>query len=859
MQKLDLPVEWQLRAVGRTEQVPAEILNKNIPAVVPGCVHLDLMRAGLIPDPYLDLNEALVQWIGFTDWEYSTRWDVAGVTIAEERVDLVCEGLDCIATIWINDIEVGQSENMHVERRFEIKEHLREGENTMRIRFDSAVYWARENMAKLGELPHASVSGAEPFHFIRKNACNFGWDWGPTLTTAGVWKPIRLEAWSVARIKSVKPLVKVANEKVAVVDVLVELERTYGKDEGAVTAEVSLNGDAKEAIDISDEDGLLLVIERQPNIWWPVGYGEQPLYNLSVRIVGDLVPNGLGLEGDIDVWEHKIGLREVELDTSPDEIGAAWTLKVNGKEIWCKGANWIPDDVFLPRACGYMDSRLEEGGSPADSQSARGAGLPPSSNWVRERLEQARDANMNMMRVWGGGIYETDEFYDICDEMGILVWQDFLFACAAYSEDAATSKSIEEARFNVARLARHPSLVLWNGCNENIWGFFDWGWEKKLDGKAWGAGYYFDLLPRVVAEVDPSRPYWPGSPYSGSMQIHPLADAYGNKHMWDTWNDANFTHFRRYSPRFASEFGHQAPPNFSTLARAIPASAREPYSVSMLSHQKAPGGNEKMEARLMEHFALPTDFDDWLYLTQLIQARAMTVACEWFRTRSQCRGALYWQLNDCWPVSSWAAIDGDGKPKPLYYATKRFFRERLLSIQPDGEGLALWAHNDSDEEWHCRCAVDVWWMQEAEEAAKGMGIKEGLELSFVVEPRALKRVTGLSDLKIEDPTREFLATHGMPECETEWFFESDKNLNYPEPKWTTEIVGSYLRVTAQTLLRDLTINADRFGGTVTYVNGVTLLPGETWEVEILGADLSGVDFSGRPIVQCANWYGKQGE
>lgn len=828
MQKIDLPADWQLRAVGRTDQVPENVTNRDIPAVVPGCVHLDLMREELIPDPYLDLNEALVQWVGFTDWEYSTSFEISKNDLAEERVDLVCEGLDTIATVWINDVEVGTSENMHVERRYSIKEQLRVGGNTIRIRFDSAVYYARENMEKLGELPHASsFSNTEPFHFIRKNACNFGWDWGPGLTTAGVWKPIRLEAWSVARIKSVKPLVKVANEKVAVVDVEIEVERTVGnlQKSGSVAAYAWLDGHGKwetAGKSIEDDKATLSITIREPQLWWPKGYGEPSLYKLDVEIESSPDANK-------DKWQAQIGLREVELDTTPDEIGAGWTLKVNGKEIWCKGANWIPDDVFLTRA----------------NQPQR----------LRARLKQAAQANMNMMRIWGGGIYETDEFYDICDELGLLVWQDFLFACAAYSEDAATWQNIEEeARFNVTRLSRHPSLVLWNGCNENIWGFFDWGWEGKLNGRAWGAGYYFDLLPRIVAEVDPSRPYWAGSPYSGSMAIHPNADAYGNKHMWDTWNDVNFTHFRKYSPRFASEFGHQAPPNFSTLARAIPEDKRDPFSVSMLSHQKAHGGNEKLHARLVEHFAMPEGLDNWLYLTQLVQARAMTVACEWFRTRSQCRGALYWQLNDCWPVCSWAAIDGDGKPKPMYYATKRFFRDRLLTIQPDGEGLALWAHNDTDEVWSDHCAVDVWWMQEAEEASKEMGIKEGIELTFSVEPRALKRVTDLSDFNIEDPQREFLATHGVKECETEYFFDADKNLKYPEPKWTISIDGNWLSVTAETLLRNFTINVDRFGGTIGE-NGVTILAGNTWEVEISGADLSDVDFGGRPIVQCANWYG----
>ena len=497
-------------------------------------------------------------------------------------------------------------------------------------------------------------------------------------------------------------------------------------------------------------------------------------------------------------------------------------MKINGREVWCKGANWIPDDVFLPRA----------------NDPAR----------LRGRLQQAKDAGMNMIRVWGGGIYETDAFYDLCDELGLLVWQDFLFACAAYSEAPAMWQSIEEeARFNVTRLSRHPSLVLWNGCNENIWGFFDWGWEQKLGGRAWGAGYYFDLLPRVVAELDPSRPYWPGSPYSGSMGIHPLADAYGNKHLWDTWNEVSFSHFRRYSPRFASEFGHQAPPTWSTLTRAIPEGKRDPLSPSMLSHQKAAGGQEKLHARLLEHFEMPDGLDEWIYLNQLVQARAMTVACEWFRTRSQCRGALYWQLNDCWPVCSWSAIDGDGRPKPLYWATKRFFRPRLLTIQPDGDGLALWAHNDSDEVWSepvyyqlLRLSDDV--------------CVDFSDFGSKIGPRELKRVSAMGRLGHFTVTANHYLCVKMGETRAFWFFDVDKNLAYPEPKWDWEVDGQTLRITAQTLLRDLTVNVDRFGGSIRE-NGVTLLPGETWEVEITGADLAGVDFGGRPVVQCANWYG----
>ncbi len=640
MHQINLPLQWSARAVFNFDEIPPEIGQKPFPAIVPGCIHLDLLREQLIPDPYLGQNENLVQWIGHTDWEFSTTFAIPAEALGEERVDLVCEGLDTIATIWVNGVEVGKSQNMHVEARFKIKDALQNGDNQITIRFASAVHTARQKRDELGDLPHAnSYPDCEPFGFIRKNACNFGWDWGPALITAGIWKAIRVEAWSVARIQSVRPIVRVANEKVAVINIEVEVETTVNANgESALVAILSDMDETVGATCVEFEyssavNKSLSITVLNPKLWWPRGYGEQQLYNLSITLEHD---------DDEDEWQNfEIGLREVELDTSPDDYGAAWTLKVNGREIWCKGANWIPDDVFLTRA--NQPQRLQT------------------------RLQQAADCGMNMMRIWGGGIYETDEFYGLCDQMGMLVWQDFPFACAAYPETDEFKALVEsEARDNIARLAKHPSLVLWNGCNENIWGFFDWDWQAQLNGRAWGAHYYFEMLPALVEELSPATPYWPGSPYSGSMEIHPNADQFGNKHMWETWNRVNHTTFRSYCPRFASEFGHQAPPTYSTLLRSLGNDGLARDSPSMLHHQKAPGGNDKMHARLEEHFAMPEDFSDWLYLTQLMQARAMTTAVEWFRTRSVCKGALFWQLNDCWPVTSWAAIDGDGQPKPLY-------------------------------------------------------------------------------------------------------------------------------------------------------------------------------------------------
>ena len=944
MQKIALPAQWSAKAVSNFSQVPPEIQNREIPAQVPGCIHLDLLRENLIADPYLGENEWQTRWIGRTDWEFSCRFSLPPEALEEERVDLVCDGLDTVATIWVNGIEVGKSENMHVGARFNIKgalesidttargdqndrsdaltqplggthtttcvsanDHsvkatppLGEGHNTtrvrandhsdeatpalgegqpqgrmrpspraeeattedgegqnptheLRIRFASPVNYARQKRDEIGDLPHASsyrdIDGeCEPFHFIRKNACNFGWDWGPALTTSGIWKAISVEAWSVARIQSVRPIVRVANEKVAVVDVEVEIETTfteefhYGQridEEGRVwhvdysgPMGIFLHANLGEGEEtLSDnicfypepqDTHTFSFLIRQPNLWNPLGYGEQNTYSLSVDIDGE----------EAGKWQAKIGLRETKLDTSPDEIGAKWDICINGQKIWCKGANWIPDDVFLTRA---NDPKR-----------------------LRERLTQAKDAGMNLIRVWGGGIYETDDFYDICDELGLLAWQDFPFACAAYSEDEDTAKQIEaEARFNIARLQKHPSLVIWNGCNENIWGFFDWGWPEKLNGRGWGGKYYFELLPKLVKELAPETPYWPGSPFSGSMEIHPLADAWGNKHMWDTWNEVSAENFRRYSPRFASEFGHQGPATFSTMTRAV-GDERDPYGAAMLVHQKAADGNNKLHARLHEVFAPMErfDFDDWLYQTQLVQARAMKTAVEWFRTRHACSGALFWQLNDCWPVVSWAAIDGDGHEKPLYHAAKQFFAPRLLTIQPDGENLALWAHNDSDEEWLVNANIYSYGMDgEIDEYWGG---------TKICPPRQLVKVREIDRKSWREFQGYLCASNFHPSLQktTErcfWFFDADKNLDYPQPKWSYELDGNTLSIRAETLLRDVCINADRFGGRVRE-NLVTLLPGETWSVEIEGVsseELAKVDFSGRPIVYCANWFGRK--
>lgn len=826
---------WLLRPVGNLDAVPATI--REVDAVVPGCVHLDLLRENLIPDPYLDRNETLVQWIGTTDWQYQSTLSVDAALLAHDRVELVCEGLDTVATLELNGIEIGRASNMHHPHRFDVRGALQAGENTLRITFDSAVHHIEKMEQQLGELPHVGngLNAPYPFNTIRKMACNFGWDWGPVLVTAGIWKPIYLQAWNEARLSSVRPLIMRAQSDGAMVVVMLDLDRvgqTPLKAQATVTAPSGERIEQDIKIAAGETTAKLAFAIDNPQLWWPRGYGAQPLYDLKVLLSDSN-------QSTLDEWSGRIGLREVKLDTAPDDIGSPLTISVNGQAVFCKGANWIPDDCFVARI-----------------DAAR----------YRERIEQAVAANMNMLRIWGGGLYEADAFYDVCDELGVLVWQDFLFACAMYSEEEPIRSQVEtEARFNIARLSKHPSLVLWNGCNENIWGYHIWGWKgvkwkEFVEGRTWGAGYYLELLPDLVAELDPTRPYWPASPYSGAMEIFPNEEPHGNMHIW---TGAHSGGYRAFTPRFCSEFGHQAPPNWATLARAIPEDQRQPESEAMNQHQKADGGTEgRVRRPMLDVFDEPANFDDWHYLAQLNQACSIGIAVEYWRSQwPACAGSLYWQLNDCWPVTSWAAIDsgpisGDARPKPLWFATRRFYAPRLLTIQPEGETLVLYALNDSNDEWRDKVLCSL-------QGFAG-GVVAQNEMSFVAAPHSAHRVGKIGrEIALSNrPECEFIVAQSAGEERALWFFDADKNLEYPTPQFEAEVARDgdtqRLTITAKVLLRDVCLGADRLDASARVSEQiVTLLPGEsfTWKIES-SRELTREALTGPPVFQCANRFGK---
>ncbi|MFE2916494.1 glycoside hydrolase family 2 protein [Kitasatospora indigofera] len=763
-----------------------------LPARVPGSVHTDLLAAGLIPDPYLGTDENEVAWVGRRDWTYSTR--LAG-TGAHERTDLVFDGLDTAARITLGSTELGRTRNMHRSYRFDVTGLA----GDLAVHFTNPYQEAAEVRAITGERPNVYP---EPFQYIRKMASSFGWDWGPTLPTSGIWRPVRLEHWSTARLAQVRPLVTV-QDGTGRVEIHLTVERTAAGAGRPLTARATVAG--AEAETVLDGDRAVLTLDvPDPALWWPRGYGEQPLHDLDLTLAD--------ATGPLDTWHRRIGFRTVELDRSADEHGTGFTLVVNGERLFARGVNWIPDDTLVTRV---------------------------TPERYRTRLTQAAEANIDLIRIWGGGIYEDEAFYDACDELGLLVWQDFLFACAAYPEEQPLRGEVEaEARENVVRLMPHPSLVLWNGNNENLWGFRDWGWEPELAGDSWGEGYYLGVLPRIVAELDPTRAYSAGSPWSGSWNHHPNDPDHGTHHSWEVWNRQDYTEYRANVPRFVSEFGWQAPPAHATLLRALPGEDLAADSPGMLHHQKAEDGNGKLNRGVERHFAPPGDFDRWHYLTQVVQARAIATGIEHWRSHwPRCAGTVVWQLNDCWPVSSWAAIDGDGRLKPLYHELRRLYADRLLTLQPGADGAApeVALVNQAAEPWQSVVTL-------RRVSADGAVTAES-EVPVTVAARSVVRLAVPQALRpVEGSAKEFLVADadGLRALH---FPVIDRVFAYQQPEFEVSVEpvadgeGAVdVVVTAHTLLRDLLLQADRIAPAAAADRGlVTLLAGEQVRIRVTGA------------------------
>jgi beta-mannosidase len=798
---------WTLRATGGpvpTELAP-RLLDADVPAQVPGTAHTDLLDAGLIPDPYLDLNETALAWMHLVDWRYQTTF-TATAAADGEHLDLVFDGLDTVATVTLNGTVLGRTYNQHRGYRFDVAGLVVEGENHLVVDLRSALAHAREVADEIVLRPRAYD---HPFNMVRKMACSFGWDWGPDLQTAGIWKGVCLERWTLAHLQQVRPLVTVGPDGTGHVDVHVDLGRgTDDRHHGDIVLTAALAaghgiGDHVATVTVTPGEATAVVHLEVPGapLWWPVGYGEHPLFDLSLTL-------GTTDGETLQTYERRIGFRTVELDTTPDDVGTPFTISVNGQAVFVKGANWIPDDHLLTR---ITRERLER------------------------RVDQALDANMNLLRVWGGGIYETEDFYDVCDERGVMVWQDFLLACAAYPEEEPIWSEMEaEARENVARLTPHASLVLWNGGNENLWGYLDWGWQQDLEGRTWGFRYYTELFPSIVAELDPTRPYCDGSPYSpgfsaevdgGSPTYHPNDADHGTRHEWEVWNRVDYTTYRDQVPRFSSEFGFQGPPAWTTLTRSIPEAALTKESPEFLLHQKAADGNLKLDRGLEPHLPTPSAFDDWHWTTQLNQAHAVQYGIEHYRSYwPRTAGSIVWQLNDCWPVTSWAAVDGDERPKPLFYALRHAYADRLLTVQPREGVPTLVVVNDHAEPWQGEVTLR---RLDVTGAAQG----ETEQVSVTVPPRSVHEVPLSAALTTPgDATREVLVAE-LDDVREIHLFAEPKDLVLDPGAVDVQVRavdgGLVVDVSAASLALDVSVLADRIvpDGVVDDML-VSLLPGE---------------------------------
>lgn len=659
-----------------------------LPASVPGSVHTDLLANKIITDPYYRMNEKKLQWIDKKDWEYRTEFSADENLINHDRVELVFEGLDTYAKVFLNGSPILLADNMFRTWKVDVTDKVKKGENVLLVQFDSPTLKALDELKKFGfqlaadndQSENGEMGADRVSPYVRKAPYHFGWDWGPRLVTSGIWRLVWLSAWSGGHITGVNIVTdNLAGEK-ADLTVEIDVEATVPGDY-LVQIQANQPDNKPDGPSVNFRSPVKLekgmnklhipVSIDQPVLWQPNGYGQQNLYKFRVEIYRN--------NTQIDNKEVVTGLRTVRLvqDTDPDGSGKSFYFEVNGRPVFAKGANYIPNDVFLNRVS------------------------PEKYEYI---VKSAADANMNMLRVWGGGIYENDLFYELCDKYGIMVWQDFMFACAMYPGNDEFLENVRlEAIDNVRRLRNHPCIVLWCGNNEieAAWGPYEenrgWGWKQRYNEEQrriiWQAydTLFHKILPEVINQEDPARTYWHSSPSAGMGNLASYESTSGDMHYWGVWHGLNpFTDFRKYKARFMSEYGFQSFPEFNSVKKyTLP----EDYNIEspvMAAHQRSGIGNLRIRQYMEVDYKIPADFEQFLYVGQLLQAEAIKLAIESHRAEMPyCMGSLYWQINDCWPVASWSGIDYYGRWKALHYFVREAFKPVSLICSEEDDNLMI--------------------------------------------------------------------------------------------------------------------------------------------------------------------------
>ncbi|NML57598.1 beta-mannosidase [Chryseobacterium cheonjiense] len=752
--------------------------NNWLAASVPGTVHLDLMKNNVIPDPFKDENEKKVQWVENEDWEYQTKFTVSQKELSNQNIDLVFSGLDTFSEIYLNGKLIQTTDNMFRKWTIPVKQYLIIGENILQVKFRSAVNTGKQLAEKVPfTIPES------PRSFVRKAQYQFGWDWGPRLVTAGIWKDVQLNFWNQAKLENIK---------------IEQKTITRQKVELNIYTEISADNEGKYSVLINNKINtirlkkgkntiLIPFTVNKPNLWQPNGWGTPNLYDVKITLQKD---NKL-----IDKKSERIGLRTVELIQEKDEKGKSFYFKVNGKPMYAKGTNWIPGDSFSPR-------------------------MPKEK--YQKLIKDCKEAHMNMIRVWGGGIYEDDEFYKACDENGILVWQDFMFAGSFYPADKNFQKNVElEVKDQVERLQNHASLALWCGNNEIDEAIVNWGYQKqfkysKEDSLQVWKDYnkiFYEIIPNAIQKyaVSDKQIYWPSSPSIGWGHQESLSE--GDSHYWGVWwGEQPFEIYNEKVPRFASEYGFQGMPTLETTKSMFSGKADLNFQNGTIkAHEKHSRGWEIIENYMKRDYNIPKDFVKYNYISQLLQARGMQIAIEAHRrAKPYNMGTLYWQLNDCWPVVSWSSIDYLGNWKALHYQLKRSFENQVILTEEKDGILNFYGINDGLN------AIENVTLEFEVNNFKGENIltavsnkKQNLEGNIKFDSASISELIGDGD---KNELFLNVILRGKDEkviAETNYFFAKPKDLKLPKPHLTIrKISPTEIEVSTDVLAKDVYLIGD---------------------------------------------------
>lgn len=672
LSSIEIKNQWEVRQVGKENWMKAS---------VPGTVHQDLLSNGLIKDPFYGLNEFDLAWIENEDWEYRTKFTVSKKQLTQENRELFFKGLDTYADVYLNDSLILKADNMFRSWEADCGRLLKEGENELKIIFRSPVKIGMEKLNKLGFLipvqNEQAPKGKQNSVFTRKAAYHFGWDWGPRLVTSGIWQPVYLRTWSGARIKDVYLQQKNLSKETAAYTSGIEVIAT--KDlEG--TVEISVDGNKVKSEKVNLKKGTntlnLDLTIANPELWWTAGLGNAKLYKVKTSLL-------LG-DNEIDFKESKLGVRTLRVVQEPDSSGKSFYVELNGVPVFMKGADYIPGDNLIPRVDTLKYNRV---------------------------IDEALSANMNVLRVWGGAVYETDYFYDLCAEKGIMLYQDFMFACSMYPGDDEIAENIRlEAEEQVKRLRNYPNIMLWAGNNEILNGWHEWDFKKRFGyndqqkDTLWKyySKIFYEVLPAAVKKYDPEKLYWSCSPQSdhGKLQ-NPFS---GDQHFWPVWfGDQPFTAYEKQPGRFISEYGFQSYPCINTLYKITDQKNLDKYSEVLLKRQRSPmeslgkgcNGNHVIDRYMKREFKDPKNFESYVYVSQLLHAQAIKTAAEAHRrNKPYTMGSMYWQINDCWPTISWSTIDYYGNWKAGHYQARNSYKEILVSATQKDDVISIYVISD---------------------------------------------------------------------------------------------------------------------------------------------------------------------